>query len=125
MTLPLPKNGESRLVKALTAFDTATKELEQAYCGEDCRTKEKCEKAGICRTAVEQANLECIRYHYVLDEMQRGYGGVPKEQANQYISDVNRCLNIINKINRDSGIWGFAQQMATRRDLVVKKFNLY
>lgn len=116
----------TRLEFALREFDSATTGLEKAYCGDDCKTKEKCEKSTICRTAIEKANLECIRYHYILDEIEKEYGGVPKEQAEKYISDVNRCLGIINRMNNgDSGIWGFAQQMAIRRDLVERKFKLY
>lgn len=126
MILKTPDDKESELAQALAEFETAVQKLEDIYCNDDYKKKEKYEKSNLCRKVIEQANLKSLRYYYALDEIERNYEGIPKEQAERYISDVNRCLAAINKMdNEDEYRWGLAQQIATRRDLVARKFKQY
>jgi len=119
------KLQKSDLQTALEEFDRAVNTLaETSPCTPDCTTPQKCERAGLCLHALQQANLQSLRYLSVLDKIERISGAVPKEQTQQYLQDADQCLSIIHKMNKGGclDVSNYAQQIATRRNL-VRTFN--
>lgn len=100
-------------------FHQATERLQQSYCGKGCNKPDNCNKSGICRTSVEQANLASLRYKGVLEEIEQESGAIPYEYAEKFEIDVSKCIGLISKMNQgNSGIWGFVQQMDVRREII-------
>lgn len=120
------RQEDSRLGRIASEFDEVTERLERTYCKEGCHKEESCEKAGICRTAVEQANLVSLRYKGVLEQVEELTGAIPKEYAERFIHDISRCIKIIYSLNKGGNfVDGFVQQMIVRMDIVGKRMTQY
>ena len=131
----------SQLEKAVKHFDECLQELQKAdgnkeYClnQQNCQDKDKCEKEGICIIVLNKLDIASLNYKHVLDIMEREYGGIPKEQSDNYIRDTDSSLYILHQINRNiekrdkkqsKVIIETALKIATRRKIVREKLYHY
>ena len=100
-------NSESTLNLILREFDKSVEELEKTSSLE----------------AAMKANLASLKWIHTIYEIEKEDGGIPKELAERYATDISKCIKkfqeIISKLNGEARhIDLYCEQMRGRRNLI-------